>query len=369
MNGDPVKIALIGCGNMGNYYAHNLSRMEGVKIISCCDPSEKKLEGFRAKWNIPHGETHWYNLIHPDNPETRADAVINCTVDSLHGPIFKACLDAALPLLTEKPFAVPFDILKSVPSETLFKQTLLINFSKRSLPAVHGARDFIQKGGLGEIHRMEFHYRQGWVLNHDYGDWHDKSAWFWRLTNDYSHYGVLGDLGSHLFDLSVYFGGPADSIGCNLSRIAKGQNVLKGHQLDSWDDAVCMLHMENGASCLISASRTTAGEKDSLEILISGEKGSLRLNPEQSRDRYNLFLTGQNEWEEVHCPQRPEKNHDLFIDILKTGTSSDYTGLKAALYNQVMIEAAAEADSQNTTLKINHFGQDKLGDLWQQTNP
>jgi predicted dehydrogenase len=367
MNSNKTRIALVGCGNMGNYYAYNLSKMNDVTIKICCDPSETKLNKFREKWNIPSGTTDWKSLFPQKGKQNEIDGIINCSVDNLHGEIFKSCTESTLALLTEKPFAVPFEILNTFSPENFNYQKLVINFSKRSIPAIAAAQQSLDENCLGRIHRMELHYRQGWVLNHDYGDWHDTSAWFWRLTEEHSHHGVLGDLGSHLFDLASYFCGSVETVSCNLNRIDKGIKEYKGQQLDSMDDAQCLLQMQNGADVLVNASRTAAGEKDGLEILISGENGSIKIKPEESMDSYKLFLIETGEWQTIPCPLVPRKNLDSFIELFRNEELSDFPGIRDSIYNHVMIEAAAASAEEGSRINLNAFGEKNLGEIWRKT--
>jgi predicted dehydrogenase len=359
-----IRIALIGCGNMGNYYAHNLSLMKDVAIIIACDPSREKLEQFCAKWKIPSGTIDWRELIPREGSSSKIDGIINCSIDKLHGEISNACINSSLPLLAEKPFAVPFETLKNRTPLELKKWLFVINFSKRHIPAIAHVREFLNQGGLGRIHRMELHYRQGWVLNHDFGDWHETSAWFWRLSNDFSHHGVLGDLGSHLFDLACYFCGSVKTISCHLNRIKKNQDKFKGHLLNSIDDAHCLLEMQDGTAVVVNATRTSVGEKDSLSVLISGDKGSIRLMPEESKDSYQLYLVEYGEWQTVACSGTPPKNHEFFIKGIKSSDISDYPGIYEAIYNDVVIEAAVESAQKGWRIDIDSFGEKKLGNIW-----
>lgn len=354
------KIGLIGCGNMGSYFAYNISKRDDASLKLCCDPSKTKLLGFMKKWGVPGGTTEWREMF------SQIDGIVNCTIDSLHEEIFRASLDAGVPLLTEKPLAVSFKTLKSFTPEKLANHQFVINFSKRSIPCVKSAKDFLEAGGLGRIHRMELHYRQGWVLNHDYGDWHDTSAWFWRLTEAFSNYGVLGDLGSHLFDLATWFCGPAKNLFCRTSRVEKGENEFKGHQLNSCDDAFCQIEMNNNASVMINMSRSVPGEKDSMKISISGEKGSLEIAPEENKGSYRLFLINTGKWETVESGEKVKRNLDLFLSDSEEETRRDFPGMKEAIYNQLLIEAAAHSAEKNCVIDIERFGEEQLEEIWQQ---
>jgi len=364
MAGTDLRLGLIGCGNMGNYYAHQLAKSRGASLVVCCDPSPAKLARFREKWNIPGGTVEWRDLFSGSGEGADLDGIINCTLDRLHGPIFAAAAEKGIPFFSEKPLAVDFDILRRHEPETLLSLPFMINFSKRTIPAVEAVRRLVTEGGLGRLHRLELHYRQGWVINHDFGDWRTTSPWLWRLSAKDSYLGVLGDLGSHMIDLAVLLAGPVRSVTCQLNRIDKGLTSWQGHTLDSPDEAFCLLEAESGASLLINLTRTFAGEKDGTEILAGGEKGSIRFRPDQEKDGFQLFRPGDSGWQRVGCPEKPLRNHERFLHFLKNRSEIPSPGITDAVVNHVILAAAAESAERGIRIDLNSFGEEKLGRLW-----
>lgn len=353
MKDKKLRIGLIGCGNMGNYYAYNISQEDGAEIIICCDPSSEKLEKFRLKWSIKSGTTDWKYLLQQD-----LDGVINCSFDSLHFDVFKKCFAGSIPMLMEKPPAVPLSVFNELYSAENYKKTgdwkFGINFSKRSLPAVAAAAQIIGSGRVGRVQRIELHYRQGWLVNHDFGDWHESSSWFWRLTGQYSHYGVLGDLGSHLLDLAILFGGRPTSINCSMTVFSKTPGELRGCKLNSADDAACSIGFENGAAGLVSVTRAAAGEKDEVSILVSGTEGSVKILPEQLKTGGRLFDVRTGEWEDVESSIKPMRNHQYFLELLENGECKG-PGLDDAVINQVLLGAAVESSENRRLIDIEEF--------------
>ena len=280
---------------MGSYYAYNFSRMIDADIVICCDPSPKKLASFQEKWNIPRGTTRWEDLL--DSEQIKLDGIINCSIDKFHESVFIGCLEAEIPLLHEKPLAVDLRRISHHRGDKLSRWPFVINFSKRWLPAVQEALERIAEGYIGNLHKLELHYRQGWLQNHDFGDWHTDSAWFWRLSNDLSHHGVIGDLASHLLDLAVLFGGSVNDISCRTGVLSKDLLSRDGEKLDSADEAVCALHHENAVFTLIHASRAVPGETDNLELLISGSGGTIKISSEDHCESLRQFRVATGEWE------------------------------------------------------------------------
>jgi hypothetical protein len=167
-----------------------------------------------------------------------------------------------------------------------------------------------------------------------------------------------------MIDLAVLLAGPVKTVTCRLNRIEKGVPSWQGHALDSCDEAFCLLESESGASVLINLTRTFAGEKDSTEILVAGEKGSIRLQPDQEKEKYQLFRPGGDAWQTVSCPEKPPRNHELFIECLKKRTATPSPGITDAVINHVILAAAVESDARGIRIDLNSFGEEKLGRLW-----
>lgn len=328
---------------MGSYYAYNFSRMTEADIVICCDPSPKKLASFQEKWNIARGTTQWEDLL--DTDQFQLDGIINCSIDTLHEAVFTRCLKANFPLFQEKPPAVDLKRISGHTNGRITHWPFIINFSKRWLPAVQDALVRIAKGEIGRIHKLELHYRQGWLQNHDFGDWHTNSAWCWRLSNNLSHHGVIGDLASHLFDLAVLFGGNVSDISCQTTVLSKEPPSLDGEALDSADEAICAIRHENAVFTLIHASRAVPGETDNLELRISGSRGTIEISSVDNYERLRRFQVGVGAWEVLPCERLGMRNHRIFVDMLVNGTDPDglpdcTPRLRDAVYNEILITAA-----------------------------
>ena len=167
-----------------------------------------------------------------------------------------------------------------------------------------------------------------------------------------------------MIDLAVLLAGPVKTVTGRLNRIEKGVSSWQGHSLDSCDEAFCFLEAASGASVLINLTRTFAGEKDSIEILVAGEKGSIRLEPDQEKAAYQFFRPGDEAWQTVPCHEKPPRNHERFIDFLKSRTAVPSPGIADAVVNHVILAAAVESEVRGSRIDLNSFGEEKLGRLW-----
>jgi len=101
---------------------------------------------------------------------------------------------------------------------------------------------------------------------------------------------AMGDIGTHAFNLAEYV------TGLKVVRICADLNiVVKGRKLD--DDGVVLLKFENGATGLLYASQIAAGEENNVQILVSGEKGSVEWHQE---DANTLSLKWQTKPTELY---------------------------------------------------------------------
>ncbi len=124
-------------------------------------------------------------------------------------------------------------------------------------------------------------YPQGW-LSTKVEDTDQKQA-SWRA--DPARAGIsncFGDIGTHAANLAEYVSGM--EITEVLSEI---RATVPGRILD--DDANVLLHFENGANGVLSASQVASGEENDLKIRIYGDKGGLEWS---QKDLNTLIVRG-----------------------------------------------------------------------------
>ena len=128
----PVKVGVIGIGNMGWHHARVLSLLRGADLIGVADPDPERgqmaTEQFGCRWFADYREML---------PEVEAVCIAVPTL--LHHPVGLACLQAGLHVLIEKPIAASQD-----------EATALIN-------AAHQAHRLLQ---VGHIERFNPAFRE-----------------------------------------------------------------------------------------------------------------------------------------------------------------------------------------------------------------
>ena len=98
----PVKVGVIGIGNMGWHHARVLSLLRDADLIGVADPDPERgrmaTEQFGCRWFADYREML-----------SEVEAVCIAVPTLLHHPVGLACLQAGLHVLIEKPIAASQD--------------------------------------------------------------------------------------------------------------------------------------------------------------------------------------------------------------------------------------------------------------------
>jgi len=94
----PVKVGVIGIGNMGWHHARVLSLLKDADLIGVADPNEN-----RGKLAIEQFQCDWYKNYH--DLISKVDAICIAVPTLLHHKVGLDCLKAGVHVLIEKPIA------------------------------------------------------------------------------------------------------------------------------------------------------------------------------------------------------------------------------------------------------------------------
>lgn len=138
------------------------------------------------------------------------DLVVIATPNRTHAPLAAQALEAGLPVVVDKPFAVTAadgeDLVKRAEQAGL---ALTVFQNRRWDSDFLTARALIEAGRLGEVRRFESRFER----------WRPVPKGGWReMGGAADGAGLLFDLGSHLIDQALTLFGPAKSVYCELDR-------------------------------------------------------------------------------------------------------------------------------------------------------
>ncbi|MCX7868627.1 MAG: Gfo/Idh/MocA family oxidoreductase, partial [Terrimicrobiaceae bacterium] len=207
---------------------------------------------------------------------------------------------------------------------------------------------------IGDVIHVEASYLQAWLASMVWGDWRKNPAWLWRLSSKHGSRGVLGDVGVHILDYASFPAGPVKEVFCRLKTYPKAPgNRIGEYTLDANDSAVMTVEFANGAAGVIHTTRWAAGYKNRLALLISGTKGSIRMDSDKGTDRIEI-CSGRGldtaQWREVACKPVPT-NYEIFIRAILRGTpfTPDFA---RGLEIQEILEACFTSHTTNRPVKL-----------------
>ena len=146
--------------------------------------------------------------------ETHPDGVVVCTPNDLHFPSTMAALERGIHVICEKPLALDSDQARLM-TETAKESGLIgmTNFPYRANPCVLAFRQLLAGNAVGEMVHFTGEYHGGFGLRGWPG---------WRGLRARSGAGILGDLGSHLIDLTRFVTGlEFDSVTASLLTLSR----------------------------------------------------------------------------------------------------------------------------------------------------
>jgi predicted dehydrogenase len=200
--------------------------------------------------------------------DKRMDFVTIVTPNFAHyGPAVMA-LENGFNVVIEKPITVSLEEAKSLKEKV--EETglvLCLTHTYTGYPMVKHAKELVKAGTLGKIRKVVVEYKQGWLSKLSEREGNAQAAW--RTDPKKSgKSGVMGDIGTHAFNLAEYI------TGSQVTKICAVLNTMvEGRALD--DDGSVFLQFDGGAAGVLLASQVAAGEENNLTIRVYGEHGGL----------------------------------------------------------------------------------------------
>jgi predicted dehydrogenase len=230
-----VKVAIVGCGLIGQKRANNLLDCE---LVACVDQSSDKANYLAAKFSSAKAFSDWREIINNKD----IDIIIVATPHIALAEITHAAVKANKHVLVEKPAAKAARELEEIIEQNKQSKSLVrVGFNHRYHRALRQAKKLVAENALGDL--MFIRARYGHVGRVGY----DKE---WRARPEISGGGELLDQGVHLIDLARLFLGdftdiqghahtyfwqmPVDDNGFLLLKTAKKQTAFLHASCTEW---------------------------------------------------------------------------------------------------------------------------------------
>jgi len=227
------------------------------------------------------------------------DYVTIVTPNFLHFEQAKACLEAGLPVMCEKPMCYTLEQADEL--QKLSKKRKKVPFALSHTYTGHTmmmvARELIKAGKVGEIRKIETWYDQGWLATLLEKTGQQQAAW----RTDPKKSGLSncgGDIGTHALINALW------TSGLGLKKVSARLTSLPGRVLD--DDFNVFGELSNGATLVLTATQIAIGHKNDCGFRICGSKGTLEWHQERAEElTFRDGVTACTYYQNVQSPEIP----------------------------------------------------------------
>ena len=221
--------------------------------------------------HFPRGYPDYQTLVREESrlpADQRIDYVTIVTPNDSHYPVAKACLEAGIPVLCEKPLTLTLE--ESQDLVRIQKQKglpFIVAYTYTGLQMVMLAREIVRGGDVGTVRKVEAWYPQGWLAGRTEDQGVQQAQW--RVDPSKSGAsGCGGDIGTHAYEFVRFVAG--------LTAVevqARLHTFVQGRRLD--DDFTVLARLNNGGLATIAASQVTIGAQNDNGFRVIGEKGTV----------------------------------------------------------------------------------------------
>jgi len=191
---DPLRVGIVGTGNICGIYIENLHGFSSTHVIACADLDVARAVMVAKKADIPLALAPEDLLAHPD-----VDLVLNLTPPPNHAEIALAAVAAGKHVYNEKPLAVEFGDGRALLADAARHGVRVGGAPDTFLGAGHQtARSVIDSGRLGQIVSVN-----GFMLCGGHESWHPSPAFYYARGG-----GPLFDMGPYYLSAFVNMFGP-----------------------------------------------------------------------------------------------------------------------------------------------------------------
>jgi len=287
----PVKIGIIGCGNISGIYFKAGKTFQILDIVACADLDLERAKAKAAEHGVPKACTVSELLADPE-----IQIVVNLTIPNAHYSVCKAALEAGKHVHVEKPLSI-----------TREEGRELLQIAQAKGLRVGAAPDTFLGGGLQTCRKL---IDDGWIgepigatafmLCHGHESWHPDPEFYYKLGG-----GPMFDMGPYYLTALISLLGPISRV-TGSTRITFPERTITSAPkygtkvtVDTPTHIAGIMDFASGAiGTILTSFDVWASQLPNIEIY--GSAGSLRV-PDPNGFGGPVFVrrAGAGEWSEA----------------------------------------------------------------------
>ena len=274
----PLRWAMIGGGRLSQVgYKHRSGALRDNTafqlVAGAFDIDAARGREFGVNLGVPAERCYdnYQQLLEEEaKRENGVEAVTIATPNGTHFEIARAALNAGVHVICEKPLFFTSAEAQEIKALAAQKGLIVgVTYGFSGHPLLMQMRAMIAKGEIGEVRMVELQYTHGFSASDSADKFSDAQKW--RVDPKIAGPSfVLGDISTHTFYISqlVLPDLKIKSLLCDRQSFIPSRAPLE-------DNAMVLMHYENGAVGRMWASAINAGSMDSQSIRVIGSRASL----------------------------------------------------------------------------------------------
>lgn len=339
-----LKFAILGCGYWSQFQLGAWQELPGVECVALYNRTLSKANDLAGRFGVPN--TYDDPVAMLKNEEL--DFIDIITDVDTHKDFTLLGIDHGLDVICQKPMAPDLPAARlMLEAASQANVQFYVHENYRWQPQFRRIKKLLDQGVIGRPFRCRSGFNTAFPV-------FDTQPFLKELT----HF-ALTDQGSHQFDVLRFLFGEVHSLYCLMQRVNPG---IKGE-----DVATTLFRMANGVTCIQEISFSSRLEREIFPqtlMLIEGEKGSIRLDPDfrisvttsegTSTEKVAMKkYVWQTERLEPEPPSIVALNENILDDMRGEGVAEN-TG-KDNFETVRLVWAAYESARQNRAIEMESF--------------
>ncbi len=196
-----LRAGVIGCGPIAQRgHLPALSKCPSVEIVAVADLDPKVLSRTKTKFSVPRTFTDYQPML-----DEKLDLVSICVPNHLHAKVAIDAMKRGANVLVEKPLAVSVEEAERVVKTAATEKVKLCEAKQwRYVPALKKAQGIFEQGKLGRLVSTMAQWHSEIPLTWSHAQWY--------YEPEKAGGGIVSDIGTHMLDLLLLFGGPVSRV-------------------------------------------------------------------------------------------------------------------------------------------------------------
>lgn len=346
---EPLRVGIVGIGNISGIYLRNLSRFKSTTVVAVADLDRSRAAVAAEGYDVPLVLAPDELISHPD-----VDLVLNLTVPTAHGPIALQSVHAGKHVYNEKPLCMTMAEAEELIREAE-KRKVRVGCAPDTFmgAGIQTARQVIDSGEIGTPVAA-----QAFMLSHGPEGWHPNPEFFFKPGG-----GPMLDMGPYYLTALVNLLGPVKRttgiVRASFPVRTIGSGPLKGSEftVETPTHVAGVMEFESGTVGEITTSFDVFfGQLH--PITIYGSEGTLKVpDPNEFGGRLLVRKHGEEDWTPVPLRDAFATNSrglgvlDM-ADRIRSGGEHRASGYLAAHVLEVMLSfEKASREGRHQTIK------------------